>query len=144
MPENNKRVLVTILQKGDDGDPDSYFVEAATYFSKKFIGSEMNDLELFDEVIAWMPCIEPYKEEGGRMSNEEAIKVLKEQLSYSDDVIPARLKEAYEVAINSICHISNIEQVLETNALSKYLTLVEFCRDICKKIIEVMSEVEKV
>lgn len=61
MPENNKRVLVTILQKGDDGDPDSYLVEAATYFNKEFIGSEMNDLELFDEVIAWMPCIEPYK-----------------------------------------------------------------------------------
>lgn len=61
MPENNKRVLVTILQKRDDGDPDSYFVEAATYLNKEFIGSEMNNLELFDEVIAWMPCIEPYK-----------------------------------------------------------------------------------
>lgn len=72
------------------------------------------------------------------MTNEEAIKVLTEQLANSDEVIPARLKEAYEVAINSICHISNIERILETDTLSKYLTLVEFCRDICKKIIEVM------
>lgn len=36
------------------------------------------------------------------MTNEEAIKVLTEQLSYSDDVIPARLKEAYEVARSAL------------------------------------------
>lgn len=72
------------------------------------------------------------------MTNEEAIKVLKEQLAYSDDVLPARLKEAYNIAINSICHISNIEHILATNTLSKYLTLEEFYRDNYKKIREVM------
>lgn len=36
------------------------------------------------------------------MTNEEAIKVLTEQLQYSDDVIPARIKEAYEVARSAL------------------------------------------
>lgn len=43
------------------------------------------------------------------MTTEEAIKVLTEQLAYSDDVLPARLKEAYEVAVYSIDELKAIK-----------------------------------